>query len=88
MTTARKARDVYRAHRLEAGWGQLLECGFTEALLAQLKDGGRIACLFMDGPLGEVRLGYKSERGISWRKSFNAAAPVLDGFTRAKEFQL
>ena len=59
-----------------------------EALLAQLKDGGRIACLFMDGPLGEVRLGYKSERGISWRKSFNAAAPVLDGFTRAKEFQL
>ncbi|BDY16586.1 protein-L-isoaspartate O-methyltransferase [Sulfitobacter pontiacus] len=23
-----------------------------EALLAQLKDGGRIACLFMDGPLG------------------------------------
>ena len=45
-----------------------------EALLAQLKDGGRIAC--------------KSERGISWRKSFNAAAPVLDGFTRAKEFQL
>ena len=54
-----------------------------EALLAQLKDGGRIACLFMDGPLG-----YKSERGISWRKSFNAAAPVLDGFTRAKEFQL
>jgi len=35
-----------------------------------------------------VRLGHKSERGISWRKSFNAAAPVLDGFTREKEFQL
>jgi protein-L-isoaspartate(D-aspartate) O-methyltransferase len=59
-----------------------------EALLAQLKNGGRIACLFMDGPLGEVRLGYKSDHGISWRKSFNAAAPLLNGFTRAKEFQL
>ena len=59
-----------------------------EALLAQLKNGGRIACLFMEGPLGEVRLGYKSDHGISWRKSFNAAAPLLNGFTRAKEFQL
>ncbi|MGR3508094.1 MAG: protein-L-isoaspartate O-methyltransferase family protein [Sulfitobacter sp.] len=57
-------------------------------LLAQLKDGGRIACIFMDGPLGEVRLGYKRDNAISWRPAFNAGAPILEGFTREKAFQL
>jgi protein-L-isoaspartate(D-aspartate) O-methyltransferase len=59
-----------------------------EAILAQLKVGGRIACLFMEGALGEVRLGYKREDGISWRKMFNAGAPVLAGFARERAFQL
>lgn len=58
------------------------------ALLAQLKDGGRIAGLFMQGALGEVRIGYKRGEEVSWRMSFNAAAPVLDGFEREAEFQL
>ena len=57
-------------------------------LSAQLKDGGRIACIFMDGPLGEVRLGYKRDNAISWRPAFNAGAPILEGFTREKAFQL
>jgi protein-L-isoaspartate(D-aspartate) O-methyltransferase len=59
-----------------------------EAILAQLKVGGRIACIFMSGPLGEVRIGHKSESGISWRVDFNAGAPVLRGFGREKAFQL
>ncbi|KIN60315.1 Protein-L-isoaspartate O-methyltransferase [Sulfitobacter noctilucae] len=59
-----------------------------EALLDQLKDGGRIAALFMDGELGEVRIGYKRGDTISWRMAFNASAPVLDGFKREKAFQL
>lgn len=59
-----------------------------DAILAQLKVGGRIACLFMEGALGEVRLGYKREDGISWRKMFNAGAPVLAGFARERAFQL
>ncbi|APX15328.1 protein-L-isoaspartate O-methyltransferase [Phaeobacter inhibens] len=59
-----------------------------EALLDQLKDGGRVAAIFMSGALGEVKVGYKSGGQISWRLSFNAGAPVLPGFEAAKEFAL
>lgn len=59
-----------------------------EALLEQVKEGGRIACLFMDRGLGEVRLGYKRGGQVSWRLEFNAGAPVLRGFERQAEFQL
>lgn len=59
-----------------------------EALLEQLKDNGRIACLFMDGALGVVRIGYKVNGTVSWRFAFNAAAPVLDGFEKARAFAL
>ncbi len=59
-----------------------------DALLAQLKDGGRIAAVFMSGALGEVKIGYKSGTRISWRFDFNAGAPVLPGFARASEFAL
>ena len=57
-------------------------------LLAQLKDGGRIACLFVDGAVGELRIGYKSGGGMSWRFEFNAAAPVLPGFEAQRAFAL
>jgi len=57
-------------------------------ILAQLKDGGRIAALFMDGALGEVKIGYKSGDRVSWRFEFNAGAPVLPGFAKAPEFAL
>ncbi len=59
-----------------------------EGLLAQLKDGGRIAAVFMTGALGEVKIGYKSGDRISWRFDFNAGSPVLPGFARAAEFAL
>ncbi|MFK7745499.1 MAG: protein-L-isoaspartate O-methyltransferase [Roseobacter sp.] len=59
-----------------------------DAIAAQLKEGGRIACLFMDGALGEVRIGRKQNGKISWRMAFNAGAPVLPGFQRATAFQL
>jgi protein-L-isoaspartate(D-aspartate) O-methyltransferase len=58
------------------------------ALLDQLKDGGRIGCLFMEGALGSVRIGYKSNGRISWRFAFNASAPVLPGFEKQAEFSL
>ena len=57
-------------------------------LVEQLKDGGRIACLFMSGALGEVRVGHKLDGKMNWRTSFNAGAPVLDGFARKNAFQL
>ena len=59
-----------------------------EALLLQLKDGGRIACLFMEAALGVVRIGYKSGGKVSWRYGFNAGAPVLPGFAVTRVFAL
>ena len=57
-------------------------------LLAQLKDGGRMACVFADNLLGVVRVGYKIDDQINWRYAFNASAPVLPGFVREAEFTL
>ncbi|MEM1429023.1 MAG: protein-L-isoaspartate O-methyltransferase [Pseudomonadota bacterium] len=59
-----------------------------QAFTEQLNDGGRIACIFMDGALGVVRLGLKADGAITWRFSFNAAAPVLEGFTAERAFSL
>ena len=57
-----------------------------EAILAQLKDGGRIGAVFMEGALGVARVGYKAEGRISWRFAFNATAPVLPGFAVTHAF--
>lgn len=56
------------------------------AILDQLKDGGRIACLFMEGQLGTVRIGYKIDGKMSWRFAFNASAPVMPGFEKKRAF--
>ncbi|MFQ6552600.1 protein-L-isoaspartate O-methyltransferase family protein [Aestuariibius insulae] len=58
-----------------------------KALTDQLKDGGRIAAIFMDGALGTVRVGLRSGDRISWRDAFNAGAPLLNGFRKAPAFQ-
>lgn len=57
-------------------------------LLGQLKDHGRIACLFVDGNLGTVRIGRKSGERVSWRDAFNASAPVLESFSAKCAFSL
>ncbi len=61
---------------------------FPAALEDQLKDGGRVAALFLEGALGVVRVGIKHGGQIRWRDSFNAAAPVLEGFTATRSFAL
>jgi protein-L-isoaspartate(D-aspartate) O-methyltransferase len=58
------------------------------ALLEQIKEGGRIGCLFMEGALGVARIGYKIDGTMTWRFSFNATAPVLPGFEARKGFVL
>ncbi|MCA0869311.1 protein-L-isoaspartate O-methyltransferase [Seohaeicola saemankumensis] len=68
---------------VQGGVGEL-----PDSLLDQLKDGGRIACIFMDGDLGEVRIGYKSGSTVSWRFEFNAGAPVIPGFEKRQVFAL
>lgn len=57
-----------------------------DAILAQLKDGGRIAALFAEGALGAVRIGYKTGDRVTWRFDFNAGAPVLPGFRKSADF--
>ena len=59
-----------------------------EGLLAQLKEGGRIAALFVEGALGVVRIGYKLDGDINWTFAFNAMAPVMPGFEKHRAFQL
>ncbi len=59
-----------------------------EVLLDQLKDGGRIAAIFMEGSLGVARIGHKSAHGVTWRYAFNASAPVLQGFEKVAVFAL
>jgi protein-L-isoaspartate(D-aspartate) O-methyltransferase len=58
------------------------------ALLDQLKDGGRIGCVFMEGALGICRIGYKIGDDVTWRFAFNASAPVVPGFERENAFVL
>jgi protein-L-isoaspartate(D-aspartate) O-methyltransferase len=57
-------------------------------LLAQIKEGGRIGAIFMEGALGSARVGYKIDGVITWRFVFNATAPVLPGFTAKRGFTL
>ncbi len=59
-----------------------------EELLAQLNEGGRIGAIFMQGALGVVKIGHKSEGRVNWRFAFNATAPVLEGFAKAEAFAL
>ncbi len=59
-----------------------------QALADQLKEGGRIAAVFMEGALGTVKVGLKQGGRIDWRFSFNATAPILPGFARNRGFVL
>lgn len=58
----------------------------SDSLLAQLKVGGRIAAIFIDGPNGQCRIGVRTDAGISWDAAFDATAPVLSGFEVEKSF--
>ncbi|MCP5074394.1 MAG: protein-L-isoaspartate O-methyltransferase [Rhodobacteraceae bacterium] len=57
-----------------------------DAIGAQLKSGGRIAALHVEGATGHCRIGYKRGSQIDWRPVFSAAAPLLNGFEKAREF--
>lgn len=59
-----------------------------QAILDQLKDGGRISCIFADGMLGTVRIGYKIDGEMVWRPAFSAGAPLIKGFEAPREFVL
>ena len=54
---------------------------------AQLKVGGRIAAIFAEGAGGQARLGLRTPDGITWRRIFDATAPVIPGFAATKAFE-
>lgn len=66
---------------LEGGVGDV-----PAALLDQLKIGGRIAAIMMEGALGRCMIGLKSANGVDWRWSFDATAPLLSGFEKRALF--
>ena len=59
-----------------------------DGILAQLKDGGRMAVIFMENALGTVRVGHKLDGKMTWRFAFNGTAPVIPGFEGKAEFAL
>lgn len=59
-----------------------------DALLDQLREGGRIAAVFSEGTLGVVRVGHKTDGAVNWRFAFNASAPILAGFEKQTAFAL
>ncbi len=60
----------------------------SDELLDQLKEHGRIACVFMEGDLGTVKIGHKAGGRVTWRFAFNASAPILPGFSAECAFSL
>ncbi|WP_316012901.1 protein-L-isoaspartate O-methyltransferase [Roseobacter sp. HKCCA0434] len=57
-----------------------------DAIADQLRPDGRIMMIEMRGALGIVQYGVKGTAGISWRRSFDATAPILPGFEAEKAF--
>ena len=58
------------------------------SIVKQLKNGGRVGAIFVEEGLGTAKIGFKLNDKINWRYSFNAAAPVLPGFFKQKDFVL
>lgn len=57
-----------------------------EALLDQLKQGGRLVALFREGTVGKCFVLTRAGHGLSRRYVFDADAPVVPGFERPVEF--
>jgi protein-L-isoaspartate(D-aspartate) O-methyltransferase len=82
LAAGHPGRGPYDAVVLEGGIETL-----PEAFAEQIRPGGRIVAVFTDGQAGQARLGLRTAGGISWRRIFDATAPVLPGFARTKAFE-
>ncbi len=83
LTTGAASEGPYDVILLDGGVESL-----PAAIEAQLKEGGRLGAIFMEGALGVARVGQKLGGKVTWRFSFNATAPVLPGFEAARDFVL
>ncbi len=57
-----------------------------EALLGQLKDGGRLVAILADGRTGRALVWQRSGTAVSERDGFDAFAPFLPGFEPVRRF--
>ncbi len=57
-----------------------------EALTGQLRDGGRLVAIFMEGEVGHCVVATRNGDVLERRRVFDATAPLLDGFRKAPEF--
>jgi protein-L-isoaspartate(D-aspartate) O-methyltransferase len=57
-----------------------------DALLGQLKDGGRLVAIFSDGRTGRAAVWQRAGETISERDGFDAVAPYLPGFEPIRGF--
>jgi len=71
----------YDAIIIEGGVGEV-----PAALIAQIKDGGRMVAIMMEGALGRCMIGLKIGSDMEWRWAFDATAPVLPGFEKQTIF--
>lgn len=58
-----------------------------QSISDQIKEGGRVVSIFAENGVGQCRLGQKSKSGITWRRAFDATAPVIPGFEAEKAFE-
>jgi protein-L-isoaspartate(D-aspartate) O-methyltransferase len=56
------------------------------ALLAQLKDGGRLVAVIGSGPMGKATIYRSAGGGATGQTLFDATAPLLPGFARPAAF--
>jgi protein-L-isoaspartate(D-aspartate) O-methyltransferase len=57
-----------------------------EALIAQLKEGGRLLAVIGSGPMGKATIYRKAGKHATALPLFDAAAPVLPGFVKPPQF--
>lgn len=57
-----------------------------DKLIEQLKIGGKLVAIFIDGAVGQCRVLVRSQNSFSSRYAFDAWAPVLPGFEKEKTF--
>ncbi|AWC24287.1 MULTISPECIES: protein-L-isoaspartate O-methyltransferase family protein [Aminobacter] len=58
-----------------------------DALLAQLKEGGRLVAVEGRGNAGVASVYLKADGNVTARRAFNAAVKPLPGFNRTREFE-
>jgi protein-L-isoaspartate(D-aspartate) O-methyltransferase len=59
-----------------------------ESLVAQVKDGGRIGAIVVEGGVGRAKIGIVRAGHVAWHSVFDAEAPVLPGFSKEVAFAL